>query len=545
MARSDTDDGTDTQAGGSAVRLSRRRVIGAGVGASAGLGAVAGGRAFAQDATPQPLPMASPTASSSGISLAAGGLINPRGMTWASDGTMYVALAGSGGTTMSQKDSPHAEQYGPFFGGDTASVVRIEGFTGGETTGCPVTVAGGLPSTRGMGGHTQGPAAVAFLGDQLYVLQDSGDPAASAFPDLPNGVYAVLDDGTVALAADMKAWVDRYPVANVPYDQTLESEAFAMLPGDGFLWVLESNSGQVLKIIPNVSIERVADLSDGHPVPTGFALSGDGGVYVGFLTASPYKDGSSKVVKVDADGTVTDIWSGLTAVTGIAVGPDGSLYALEMATGNLADPPFMTPGTGRIVRQTGPESMEEVVVGLDFPIAMALGPDGALYVSCPAFGANPGFGGIVRVDLDAARPMQVADDILAMNPCDIPAGIPASPVADDEMMGTPDAMPMATPAVADDAAARANDEGKSATGAQSVAIRDQSFNPPTLEIPAGTSVNWTNLDATPHTVTSDDGTFDSGSLATHESFSYRFDTPGTYSYHCADHPEMTGTITVT
>lgn len=545
MARSETGDGTNTQAGGSAARLTRRRVIGAGVGASAGLGAVAGGRAFAQDATPQPLPMASPTASSSGISLAAGGLINPRGMAWASDGTMYVALAGSGGTTMSQKDSPHAEQYGPFFGGDTASVVRIEGFTGGETTGCPVTVAGGLPSTRGMGGHTQGPAAVAFLGDQLYVLQDSGDPAASAFPDLPNGVYAVLDDGTVALAADMKAWVDRYPVANVPYDQTLESEAFAMLPGDGFLWVLESNSGQVLKIIPNVSIERVADLSDGHPVPTGFALSGDGGVYVGFLTASPYKDGSSKVVKVDADGTVTDIWSGLTAVTGIAVGPDGSLYALEMATGNLADPPFMTPGTGRIVRQTGPESMEEVVVGLDFPIAMALGPDGALYVSCPAFGANPGFGGIVRVDLDAARPMQVADDILTMNPCDSPAGIPASPVADDEMMGTPDAMPMATPAVADDAAARANDEGKSATGAQSVAIRDQSFNPPTLEIPAGTSVNWTNLDATPHTVTSDDGTFDSGSLATHESFSYRFDTSGTYSYHCADHPEMTGTITVT
>ena len=85
MARSDTDDGTDTQAGGSEARLAearnrgwRRR--------SACLGAVAGGRAVAQDATPVPLPMASPTASSSGISLAAGGLINPRGMAWASDG---------------------------------------------------------------------------------------------------------------------------------------------------------------------------------------------------------------------------------------------------------------------------------------------------------------------------------------------------------------------------------------------------------------------------------------------------------------------------
>ncbi len=545
MHRSASRDETNGQAIDTTGRITRRRMVGVSLGASAGLGvAVDGGRVVAQDASPSA--SASPAAGSHGITLAAGGLINPRGMTWAADGTMYVALAGSGGTTMSQTDSPHEEQYGPFFGGDTASVVRIEGSDGAGTTGCPVSVAGGLPSTRGMGGHTQGPAAVAFLGDQLYVLQDSGDPAASAFPDLPNGVYTINADGTVSLAADMKSWVDRYPVANVPYDQTLESEAFAMLPGDGFLWVLEANSGQVLKIIPNVQIERVADLSEGHPVPTGFALAGDGGVYVGFLTPAPYTDGSSKVVKVGADGTVTDVWTGLTMVTGIAVGPDGSLYALEMATGNVDDPPYTSSGTGRVVRQTGPDTLEEVVIGLDFPIAMALGPDGALYVSCPAFGANPGFGGIVRVDLDAPRPMQVPPDLLATNPCNVPAGMPASPVADDDaMMGTPHAMPMATPDAADDAAARANDEGKSATGAQAVAIRDFSFNPPTLEIPAGASVNWTNLDTAAHTVTSDDGAFDSGNVGTNESFSYRFDTPGTYAYHCNYHPSMTGTITVT
>ena len=76
----------------------------------------------------------------------------------------------------------------------------------------------------------------------------------------------------------MRDWLKRFPVSHVPYDLTEESETFAMLAGDGFLWVLESNSGQVLQVIPDVTITRIADLSDGHPVPTGFALSGEGGV---------------------------------------------------------------------------------------------------------------------------------------------------------------------------------------------------------------------------------------------------------------------------
>ena len=75
-------------------------------------------------------------------------------------------------------------------------------------------------------------------------------------------------------------------------------------------------------------------------------------------------------------------------VTGLAVSPAGDLYALEMSTGNSKEPPYVHPHTGRIVKQTGPDSLTEVVTGLDYPIAMATGPDGALYVSTPAFGAD-------------------------------------------------------------------------------------------------------------------------------------------------------------
>jgi plastocyanin len=81
--------------------------------------------------------------------------------------------------------------------------------------------------------------------------------------------------------------------------------------------------------------------------------------------------------------------------------------------------------------------------------------------------------------------------------------------------------------------------------AQAVAIVDFAFDPATLEVPVGTTVTWTNQGAAPHTVTADDGTFDSGTLQPGGTFSMTFDTPGTFTYHCEIHPSMTATIVVT
>jgi plastocyanin len=83
-----------------------------------------------------------------------------------------------------------------------------------------------------------------------------------------------------------------------------------------------------------------------------------------------------------------------------------------------------------------------------------------------------------------------------------------------------------------------------AQGGTSVSIVDFAFQPGSLEVAAGTTVTWTNAGAAPHTVTSDSGAFDSGQLAPGASFSQTFDTPGTYTYHCEIHPNMTGTIVV-
>src|SRR5215211_2747651 len=78
-----------------------------------------------------------------------------------------------------------------------------------------------------------------------------------------------------------------------------------------------------------------------------------------------------------------------------------------------------------------------------------------------------------------------------------------------------------------------------------VSVVDFAFEPATLSVPVGATVTWTNTGSRPHTVTADDGSFDSGRLDPGEQFSQTFDQPGTFTYHCGFHPEMQGSIVVT
>jgi plastocyanin len=57
-------------------------------------------------------------------------------------------------------------------------------------------------------------------------------------------------------------------------------------------------------------------------------------------------------------------------------------------------------------------------------------------------------------------------------------------------------------------------------------------------------VTWSNDDPAPHTVTAEDGDFDSDILDGGQSFSFTFDEPGTYTYLCNVHPDMKGTVKV-
>jgi plastocyanin len=77
-----------------------------------------------------------------------------------------------------------------------------------------------------------------------------------------------------------------------------------------------------------------------------------------------------------------------------------------------------------------------------------------------------------------------------------------------------------------------------------VSIQDFSFDPAQISVAPGTKVTWVNEGQAPHTSTADDGSWDSGTLQPGDDFSFTFDKPGTYTYHCSIHPQMTATVTV-
>ena len=84
----------------------------------------------------------------------------------------------------------------------------------------------------------------------------------------------------------------------------------------------------------------------------------------------------------------------------------------------------------------------------------------------------------------------------------------------------------------------------SAQDDMTVSIQDFFFDPGQLTVSPGTTITWVNDGKAPHTTTADDGTWDSGTLQPGEDFSFTFDQPGTYTYHCSIHPDMTASVKV-
>ncbi len=83
-----------------------------------------------------------------------------------------------------------------------------------------------------------------------------------------------------------------------------------------------------------------------------------------------------------------------------------------------------------------------------------------------------------------------------------------------------------------------------ARGANEVWIITREFQPQTMTVPVGTTVTWKNRDHEEHTVTSDDGIFNMRLTAHDATTNYTFTVPGTFSYNCDPHPNMTGKVIV-
>jgi plastocyanin len=108
--------------------------------------------------------------------------------------------------------------------------------------------------------------------------------------------------------------------------------------------------------------------------------------------------------------------------------------------------------------------------------------------------------------------------------------------------GTSYQTPTQPPSVA--RSATVTTSGTSTGATTTVTVQNFAFTPQNVTISVGSSVTWTFPSTVAHNVTADDSSFASGTLSGGQTYVRTFDKAGSYPYHCAIHPNMTGTVTV-
>jgi len=76
-----------------------------------------------------------------------------------------------------------------------------------------------------------------------------------------------------------------------------------------------------------------------------------------------------------------------------------------------------------------------------------------------------------------------------------------------------------------------------------VSIVNFSFNPATITVNKGDTVVWTNNDSVNHQIAGDGG-LGGPVMNKGQTYSFTFNTAGTFNYHCAIHPSMKGIVVV-
>lgn len=330
------------------------------------------------------------------------GLNNPRQLSL-NGNHLLIAEAGKGGDT-----EVGGGPEGPEFVGYSGSVSEVLDPASAEGTS-PDRVVTGLLSAAGSpdGLFAVGSDGASRAGRSgaIYVQETYAPP--DVLPAAPTSAQVgrllrAAPNGTLNSVAN----ISKFEAVNDPDGHGFDSNPYAVLDlGGGHELVADAAGNDVLSVdhgalsvfhvFPNITGGKCAGQFDPTPdfpgcnfVPTSLARDAAGNVYVGGLGSEVPKQG--KVVELSADGSqVLKTWTGFRSVSGVAVGPDGSVYVSQLEAREANAPFPMVKGVVTRVARGNVRTNTDV----PFPAGIAVDADSNVYVAAWSVSPDTGLAG--------------------------------------------------------------------------------------------------------------------------------------------------------
>lgn len=304
------------------------------------------------------------------------GLTNPRALAYDENGALFITEAGSGGDVQAQGP------FGPVLTGSTSRVLAVSP-DGGDAG----VILDGFNSTQSFSDYV-GVQSIVVDGATVWLALGDGP---ESFPF--NRAVVGLDRTSLRV----HTYIDLYTFESEqnPDDEDVTSNPSDIAAvGDGTLYIIDASGNSLLRWTAANGLELFHVWQE-LPVPTSVALDSEGNIYVGFLSAFPFDARTATIEKWSPSGELLETYTGLTGVTDVHVAEDGTLYAVQIASG-FGDAGW-NPNSGSIVTVTS-DGITPVAEGLSFPYAMAFAPDGSIAVTINSSFSPAGSGQVIRVN---------------------------------------------------------------------------------------------------------------------------------------------------